>query len=235
MGFGILFTGYAICFFVSMTYYGYVFRLVGFCIMAMALLRLREYGSSFRYPLIVSAVMSVFGVYETYYQMALKFELPMPEFFSTLEGAMDWFCMAGILVFNLSLLYAIYDIANRLDLTSQKNMAIRNSIFVFMYLVLNVLGMGPFKGNETFSRYFAFPVFLIQLLWVIFNLVLIFSCYMYICPEGDEDMPRRKTGIGFIDRLAEESDRRTEKAINDTNEYIKQKHAERQSKKSKKK
>lgn len=234
MGFGILFVGYAICFLVSLTYYGYLFRLVGFCIMTFALLRLREYGKSFRYPLITSIVMVVYGSFESYCELAAKLALPRPELSETVSAAMDWFCMLGIILFNLSLLYAIFDISNHLELTDQKNSALRNAIFIVLYLVLNILGMGPLKGNETFGKYFSLPIFLLQLLWVIFDLVLIFSCYMYICPEGDEEMPRRKTGIGFIDRLAEESDRRTDKAVQDTNEYLKQKQAERQSKKNKK-
>lgn len=234
MGFGILFVGYAICFLVSLTYYGYLFRLVGFCIMTVALLKLREYGKSFRYPLVTSIVMVAYGLFESYYELAAKLALPRPELSSSVLVAMDWFCMLGIILFNLSLLYAIFDIAKQLDLTNQKNSALRNAIFIVLYLVLNVLGMGPLSGNETFGRYFSLPIFLLQLMWVIFDLVLIFSCYMYICPEGDEEMPRRKTGIGFIDRLAEESDRRTDKAVQDTNEYLKQKQVERESKKNKK-
>lgn len=235
MGFGILFAGYAIAFLASITYYGYVFRLVGFCVMAVGLLRLREYGKGFRYPLILSLIMTVYGIFESYYELASKFGFSLPSFAESLRPVMNWVTMLGIIIFNFALLYAIFDIANRLELTNQKNAALRNAVFLVFYLILNVLGMGPFNGNETFGKYFALPIFLIQLLWVIFNLVLIFSCYMYICPEGDEDMPRRKTGIGVIDRLAEESDRRADKAVRDTQEYIKQKHAEKQNKKSKKK
>lgn len=235
MGFGILFVGYAISFLVSMTYYGYLFRLVGFCIMSVALLKLREYGKGFRYPLIIALAMTAFGLVESYFELATKLSLPLPGFAGASATVMDWICMLGIILFNLALLYAIFDIAGRLELTDQRNSAVRNAIFIVLYLILNALGMGPLSGNETFGKYFSLPIFLLQLLWVIADLVLIFSCYMYICPEGDEDMPRRKTGIGFIDRLAEESDRRTDKAVEDTNEYLKQKQAERQNRRKKKK
>lgn len=235
MGFGILFTGYAIAFLASITYYGYVFRLVGFCLMAVALLKLREYGKCFRYSLILSLIMAVYGIFECVCGLAGTLGFALPSFVESLRPAMDWVTMLGIIFFNFALLYAIFDIAGRLELTDQKNAALRNTIFLVLYLILNFLGMGPFQGDETFGKYCALPIFLIQLLWTILDLVLIFSCYMYICPEGDEDMPRRKTGIGFIDRLAEESDRRTDKAVRDTQEYLKNKRTEKQNKRSNKK
>lgn len=235
MGFGILFAGYAICFLASITYYGYLFRLVGFCIMAVALTKLREYGKSFRYPMVLSLLMTLWGIIESYFELAGNFQLPLPAFTDSVKPAMAWVTILGIIAFNLSLLYAIFDIAGRLELTNQKNAAARNAIFIVLYLVLNVLGMGPFQNSETFKKYCNPLVFFIQLFWTIFNLVLIYSCYMYICPEGDEDMPRRKTGIGFIDRLAEEADRRADKAVAETQEYMKQKQAEKQNKKRKKK
>lgn len=235
MGFGILFAGYAICFLASITYYGYLFRLIGFCIMAVALTKLREYGKSFRYPMVLSLLMTLWGIIESYFELAGNFQLPLPAFADSVKPAMAWVTILGIIAFNLSLLYAIFDIAGKLELTNQKNAAARNAIFIVLYLILNVLGMGPFQNSETFKKYCNPLVFFIQLFWTIFNLVLIYSCYMYICPEGDEDMPRRKTGIGFIDRLAEEADRRADKAVAETQEYMKQKQAEKQNKKRKKK
>ena len=46
---------------------------------------------------------------------------------------------------------------------------------------------------------------------------------MYICPEGDEEMNRKKTNIKFIDDIIEESDRRLEKATKETTEYLENK------------
>ena len=49
---------------------------------------------------------------------------------------------------------------------------------------------------------------------------------MYICPEGDEDMPRHRSKFDFINKMADESDRRMEQAGRDTQEYIRKKQQE---------
>ena len=50
--------------------------------------------------------------------------------------------------------------------------------------------------------------------------ILILGCYMRICPEGDEDMPRRESKIGFINRFSEALEKRENEAIERTKRDI---------------
>ena len=68
---------------------------------------------------------------------------------------------------------------------------------------------------------------LLLLISMALYLVMIFSCYMYICPEGDEDMPRHESKFDFVNKMRNESDRRTEQAVRETEEYVRKKQKER--------
>ena len=65
--------------------------------------------------------------------------------------------------------------------------------------------------------------FFVQLIWTIMVAVLILGCYMRICPEGDEDMPRRESRIPFINKFAEALEKRENEAIERTKRDIEEK------------
>jgi hypothetical protein len=54
--------------------------------------------------------------------------------------------------------------------------------------------------------------FVLQFVWAIFNLINLFGCYMYICPEGDEDMERRPSRFGFVNDMRQKMDERDKQA-----------------------
>ena len=226
MGFGILFVGYILSFFVSLVNYGYIIRLAGYALMAIALIKIREYGREFTYPLIGSLILTAYGIYDVIYQGAGLLSIKLPDVMQNAAGVMSIVNIVLIVAFNLALLWAIYSITRRLELFKQRNAAVRNAIFIVLYFILNVLGMGPLKSNEIYTKYFGLPTLLLQLAWIILVAILIFSCYMYICPEGDEDMPRHRSKFDFVNKMADESDRRMEQAGRDTQEYIKKKQQE---------
>ncbi len=234
MGFGILFVGYLLSFFVSLVNYGYIIRLAGYALMAISLIKIREYGREFTYPLIGSFVLILYGIYDLIYQGAGLLAIKLPEAMQNAGEVMSILHVVLVVAFNLLLLWAIYSITRRLELFKQRNAAVRNAIFVVLYFALNILGIGPLKANEIYTKYFGLPTLLLQLVWIVLISILIFSCYMFICPEGDEDMPRRESKIGFINKMAEESDRRMEQASQSTQDYIKKKQQERLEKLEKK-
>jgi hypothetical protein len=65
--------------------------------------------------------------------------------------------------------------------------------------------------------------FFVQLIWSVMVAVLILSCYMRICPEGDEDMPRRESKIPFINKFSEALEKRENEAIERTRREIEEK------------
>lgn len=219
MGFGLLFVGYALNYIVSFAGYGYIFRLAGVLLMAWGLKGLCEYNKKFICPAAGSAVLILVGLLDLWRDGGARISLSLPGWVAGSGEIAGNIRLLADLFFNISLLLVIAGFAGRLGLDKQKNMASRNLIFVGGYGVLQLLGSFALSGSAVYSRYFALPTLLIQLAWITLDLILIFSCYMYIAPEGDEDMPRRKSGVKFIDNILEESDRRRDKATRDTTEY----------------
>ncbi|MFA6947594.1 MAG: hypothetical protein WCQ72_01280 [Eubacteriales bacterium] len=76
----------------------------------------------------------------------------------------------------------------------------RNIVLTIVY----VAAMAVFKLNlpfmAEFNRYFGIVYLLLGLAWVILYGTMFFSCYMWICLEGDEDMPDDATG--FLRKLS---------------------------------
>ncbi len=220
MGFGLLFIGYLLAFFLALTKFGFAIRLLGYAIIAWSLIKLRDYEPKFTYPQGLSFLLVIIGVFNFLLEGAAELAIALPEWMSASDSVVDWAEFIVDIALNITLLWVIAEFAHRLDLRKQRVAALRNMIFVGAYFILYFLGSGPMAGNERFQSVFALPMLIIQLFWIFLNLALIFSCYMYICPEGDEDMPRRRSRFKFINKIKEESDRRVEMAKRETEKYI---------------
>ena len=64
---------------------------------------------------------------------------------------------------------------------------------------------------------------MMQFAWAIFNMINLFTCYMYICPEGDEAMERKPSRFAFVNEFRERMDERDRLAREREAERIKQK------------
>jgi hypothetical protein len=68
------------------------------------------------------------------------------------------------------------------------------------YAVMIIISL-PFPFIQDVYKYlevnlsFTLVLFIFNYLWRFLNLALIFSCYMWICQEGDEDMPEKEHTI----------------------------------------
>lgn len=219
MGFGILFVGYLLVSLGMFVPFGFVMRLAGYSLMAIAFLKLKEFNKSFIYPLIASVFMTIYGTYSAVYQGAEKFSISLPAFFETIAEPMLFVGLAGIICLDLAVSYSIYKIAVAVELNKPKASAVRNAAIVGLFGIISVLWI----SIDSYKKYFGLPMFLLLLVSIVLYLTLIFSCYMYICPEGDEDMPRRESKFEFVNKFRDESERRTEQAVRDTEEYLKKK------------
>ena len=45
------------------------------------------------------------------------------------------------------------------------------------------------------------------------NIFLLFKCYAFICPSEDVDMKRKKSRIGFINKIHERNDKKEQENI----------------------
>ena len=198
MGFGLLFVGYM--FFFSYPYMEGMLdippELLGLVVSWFGVKTLSEYECGWdvlkRYYLILLP------------SAAIKLGLQILSLLGILESASALWAYvfeAMMIVFNLLLLVAIYKIAEETEVMSIKAKAKRNIIIMMFYYALTIVFSLPFdfiKNTFTYlsvNYYFNLVLFLISYLWRFLNLALIFSCYMWICKEGDEAMPAPENKI----------------------------------------
>ena len=124
--------------------------------------------------------------------------------------------------FTLRLLAGIALLGKETELPKIIFRAKRNAVLLAVSYGLSILVSLPIEA-EWFGRvavYVYAPLVIFRLIAMLLNALLIYSCYMYICMPEDLDMPRRKTGIRFLDDLFEKMDRREEEQAARTKEEL---------------
>lgn len=193
MGFGLLFIGYLFMF--SFPYHGFDILpdILGFLIAYFGLKTLSDYGCGFdnlkRYFYVLlpaSAITAIIQLIGLFWKK-LSF-LSVWEYIYT----------AFLLLYNVLLLIAVYKIADDTDLKSIKAKAKRNLYLGIVYYALVLFLNFPIDFIHRLNLYLTeklsigLVLFLFGYVWMILNLSLIFNCYMWICPPGDEEMPLRE-------------------------------------------
>jgi len=236
MGFGILFIGYFAASLMSVNSFGYIFRLVGFAVILIALAKLARYNNAFRIPFAVGTLMavcallmSVSGITGLLYDKMLIDNALLSS--KTLKDALGITDTVLEFFFSAALAYAIKEIARETEDKELVFGAVRNFVFFCVYYVLMGVAYLPFAFAESYVKYFSLPVLLLYFACIILNLVLIFKCYMRICDENDVDMARKPSRFEFINRLRVKSDEREERAIKKAREYEENKAKKRANKK----
>lgn len=231
MGFGWLFIGYFVATLMSVNTFGSVFRIVGYAITFAAAGKLSKYNRSFvcfeiaaALMTAVSAVLAVFDVTSLLYQEML---IPSDPFssFVTVAGYIE---MVLALVFNIAMLYAIRSIALETGVGKIAVSAMRNLVFIVVYHVLYFVGALPVEFPNDFLSVLTVTVFLLYFVWIILNLILIYTCYAKICDENDVDMQRKPSRFAFVNKMRAASDEREQRAAERQAEYRRQKQERRQ-------
>ena len=186
MGFGWLFLGY---FFANMMPDGSPLsfaKLIGYPLMIVGFYKLAAYHPRFRYCFYASFATVPFAVYYGMYGLARfgVFEL-FPFLSGTFYTVVDTCYLAVTLLLNALLLWAVAALTGELKLLTLQSSAWRNLIFVGIYYLLRVVMALPFP----IQKYLIGPTLLLWLVTLFLILFLLFKCYRYICPEGDEAMP----------------------------------------------
>ncbi len=193
MGFGFLFLGN---FFFADFYYkdfDILPDFVGLILVFIGLLTLSTYGCGFDNLKRYMYLMFPLSLFHSVLQILLinSIDLGIYEIWSYVYTAIR-------LVYTLMLLVAIYRIANDTEVHSIAAKAQRNMVLFVIYnaivLFLDFPAESIRKIEEFLIQKFAFGLFMFIVKDILFilNLVLIYSCYMWICKEGDEDMPEKE-------------------------------------------
>lgn len=206
MGFGLLFFGYF--FTLSLPFKGIdvLPDIVGCILMYFALKKLIEYcpdNRNFRYARITLIPYSVFAVIVFGWQISGLFV----EFS---KNAVQWFftpisALYGIVigVFHIFLLFGIYRLSESVGLikpAARARRLITLTVVYYIFQLMSYSGVLKFISGLTDSpdvvlSYINISLYIIGLLWLVLTWALIFTCYMRICLEGDENMPHEDDAI----------------------------------------
>ena len=233
MGFGLLLTGYLMTYLLSLSSYGAFPAIIGCVILLYALTKLIEYEPGFRYAFyaaagagvtwLVLAVIAFFGI----------ISVPLPGFLSSevFSAGVRYLKMFFDLCFHIFLMLAVMRIAGETGLNGIKSSAVVNLVFNGIFFVAEIVDSTVTEGYA--DRVILLTTVVIWLVSLTMNTVMLVRCYMKICDENDQDMKRKPTNIGFIDRFYAALDKKEEKARRRDEEYRKEKYEKKKSRRNK--
>jgi len=238
MGFGLLLIGYMFAFVASTGMGNYLFAgmLIGGFLMYLGLCELRKYSPAFIFALVGSILIILCSFWGTAVWIDSFFTLNWGISSKVLSTTYDWIKLVVNFAFNIALLYGIADISRRVELLETREKAIRNIIFVVLFNAYQILLFFPIGFIQSDPSFFLTILFILRLLYSILIAWLLFKCYAMICPEGQEDMPKKRSRFEFVNKIRDAKDAKEEKANEEMKEYYESKlKAKNQKKKSKKK
>ena len=241
MGFGYLLIGYLISFVIKLTVsnlgFGGVALLVGYGVMLYGLMQLRLYHRAFVWSEWIILPLAITALYEQLQSLCDMFLWQIPFVNTVTDAVFEWVTFALIMVFHFALLYAIRMIAGEVGLLHIATKAIRNMILMGLYAAVTVAYYLS-NGGEL-GKYLSLSVVLMNVAWVVCNLLLLLSCNKNICRAGDEDQPGKRSRFEWINRVGDAYEMNRQKAIDNTRreaeEVLRRRQEARRSKNSQKK
>ena len=181
MGFGWFLIGYFFVCVVSIYSPLSFAMLAGYPMMIYGLWQLAPYQRYFRVCFFFSFVSLPFALYYACYGLG-QMGLAMPAV-GAIFATVEWIYFVFTLLFTALWLFAIYSLCR--ELCHQRTLAasIRAMIFFALTQVLDLVARLPVGAA---ARYFVLPAVLLRLITIFLNMYLIYLCYRYICPQGEE-------------------------------------------------
>ena len=228
MGYGYLLIGYIFATVFSYNPFGYVFLFIGSALMILGLITLRRYDRSYLPPLIGAGLMLLDALYETVYGFSQLFGADPGAFLP--KEVQEYIRFGTGLVFHAVLIFATYRFCKMLDVKKGMTGAIRNAVVLSFYYVIVFISMLDVPFHEDYMKVFALPMILIMFGAYFSMALMLFTCYKEICPEGDEEMPRKPSRFAFVNRIRTVVDRHNEKSSQAAQEYVRKREEERRKK-----
>ena len=223
MGFGLLFFGYLVAFLLYLNPYAALTRLIGYAIIFAALTKLRRHNRWFAYTQVsaVPLLALALGAVSVDFASRIMGDAA-PAALQNVQGYMETLMTLLLLVFHVCLLMAIYTIAVDTALPALARSARRNIVLIAAYAVLHGIWSLPVQLGDSYTVTLSLMLFVLQLIWTVADLFLIFRCYMWICLEGDEDMEQKPSHFAWINRMREILEKHNRKAADEAAAYAEQ-------------
>ena len=217
MGFGYLLLGYLTAFLLKLTANGIglgaAVLMLGYALMAVGLFKLRLYHSRFTAALWCLLPLSLLAVYELIKMFCDLFLWEPSWINATATSIVSWLTLIGILVFHAALLSAIRGIAIEVGLPKIAAAAVRDLLFFGLYIVFYVLIQVPSAGLDKARPYLILCATIVNVVCLFLNSLLLLSCTKNICPEGEEEPPKRRYRWNFLNRLGDKYAETQERAV----------------------
>ncbi len=186
MGFGLLFLGYFFMF--NFPYRGFdIFPdFLGFVINVFAFRRLAEYKMGFEVLKKYNWLMLFSSVVLAALQLTGLVSEPLP-----VTGYYELVYLGLTFFYHFYLLASIYRLATDAGSLTVAAQAKRNLTLSFIYVFFALFNALPFgfvtELIERLNKYgYGIGIYILRCIWLLFNLTLIYSAYMRIAPEGEE-------------------------------------------------
>ncbi len=217
MGFGYLFLGYLIAYVLYFTVQAFgvggLALLIGYGTMLLGLVGLTRYQRSFAIAKWLCLPLIVLALYRLANDLGTMFLWDLPIFHVTVVTVLSWIEFALAMLFQFAILYGVREIATEVELGHIATKAVRNAIFVVLYTLVYLFSKVVFVNNATVFGYLQFPLVLTELVYILFNLLLLVSCTKNICAEGQEDVPQTPHRFEWLNRLDRSYERTRQKNI----------------------
>ncbi len=207
MGFGLLFIGYLLAYFMSLAF---PLKLIGCIFMISGARRLSEYNGRFKLCVPPLGILCLISAYSLLCFVLSMLNIASPLASDTLKTVFAYIGEAVDMAYHACLLTAICSIAKETELPKHAYKSMRNLLIVLLAGVIYFVAVLLPKGEAASVLGIASTA--MKILWIVLDLVLLANCYRLICPEGEEDMPAKESKIGFIRKMNEVIDKREENA-----------------------
>lgn len=212
MGFGYLLLGYII----SLNFvYQQLTMLPATLLILLGMLKLSQYNRPLKEALLLLCPTAAVAAISFVYEGGRMFGLIGAAAWEAANNVLSPLVLVLYLLFTWRLLAGIMALGKETDLPQVVFRARRGTVLTLVSYALYIFLELPITAGwyDVFAMHAALPALLFHFVVMILNARLIFTCYRMICLPEDVDMPRHKTGIGFLDRLNDRMDEREERAL----------------------
>ncbi len=224
MGFGWLFFGYVLEYVLGMSPYGCFVFLIGYGVMYRGLCELRRYCRAFSRAIWVLIPLMPVALFRTVAGLDSLFSWGLEFVGAPWNQVAVWTDLLLVLAYHFFLTLAIRELAKRVSSPKQAIYATRNFLIVLLYGCVAVLWRtGVLSGSPAWG-----VLLLLQLVWAVMNSVMLYSCYMHICPAQERE--RTPSRFAFVNRLRARFEQKENEAIEADRRYHAEKARDRREK-----
>ena len=230
MGFGLLLVGYFTASLMSLNSFGGVFRVIGHILMCRGAKKLSQYNRSFLFLLITSVISAVcscfFAVNDLsnflYNNLLISYQI-IPE---SVIISVPYIKLVMDFVLIAVLCYAVLSISRETGAVKTSYTPMRNFLFYCIFCVIQFIvwlaSYSQMPGLVDFVTSTALPIWMviINLICILLNCVMLFSCYARICDESDVDMPQKPSKFEFINKMRAEKEEKRQKYLKESEQYV---------------